>query len=92
MSKYTKGPWRGGKECVNAPDGRLLATVHFKGISRGDTIPPEEGWANSQLMATAPELLEALASLHRAMQPFNNPNGKLMKSIQELVERAGGAV
>lgn len=60
--KHTPGPFRGGKEAINDAEGRLLATVHFKGVSDTD-ISVEEGHANSHLFAAAPDLYEALKAL-----------------------------
>lgn len=56
MSKHTPGPWNAGSRAVVADDSTLICLLSgYKdaGVSR----------ANAQLIAAAPELLEALRTL-----------------------------
>lgn len=61
MNKYTPGPWRyvgfGGTH-VLARNGRCIADA-----PQPNGMDPEEGFANARLIASAPELLEALEAL-----------------------------
>ena len=61
--KHTKGPWTGGYECINSPDGRLIANVWYSSDynkrNESSNFSVDEGKANSRLIASAPELLEA---------------------------------
>ncbi len=57
MMKHTPGPWalHEGKTAVNGADGRLVASCGF--------LPYRNKWdseANARLIASAPDLLEAL--------------------------------
>lgn len=65
MSKHTKGPWsvtythgKGYPGQIEADNGTLITT--WGGICRKSTA---EGQANAELMAAAPDLLEALEDL-----------------------------
>lgn len=62
MSKHTPGPWRTHGSYIYAPDGAILAVVHNPGARLSDypLVP------NRDLIAAAPELLEAL----KAVAPY----------------------
>lgn len=67
MSKHTKGPWsvtythgKGYPGQIEADNGTLITT--WGGICRKSTA---EGQANAELMAAAPDLLEALIEERR---------------------------
>lgn len=63
MSEHTKGPWRVGRL-----EGRLCVTLGPPTgsiIARVDQIPPH-AWANAQLIAAAPDLLEAAIAIQAA--------------------------
>jgi len=75
MSKHTKGPWKNfsqgrDKEIVCCQDERvagmlLVATVETLENHHGDEfIKEDEMHANAQLIAAAPDLLEALEILN----------------------------
>lgn len=92
MSKHTRGPWTGGKECINAPDGRLVAQVNFQKRDSLELISKEEREANSYLLAAAPELLEALKSAMRSMRgEVSAPsNSKSLKLARAAIAKAEG--
>ena len=58
---------------VVGPGGELVATVypHPAGTGRGLPRPAAEPVANARLIASAPDLRDALATLLRAFQPAN---------------------
>lgn len=56
MNKYTPGPW------IRDPDDKLRVTTQEL-LNAGDHIATVETYADSRLIAAAPELLEALEEL-----------------------------
>lgn len=56
---HTPGPWAVDGSCIYAPDGAILAQVHNPGATQNDypLLP------NRNLMAAAPDLLEACRAL-----------------------------
>ena len=69
MSKHTPGPWHAREwNChakttvgIGAPDGRgFLAIAECSGMGHHPDISSEQEDANAQLIAAAPDLLEAL--------------------------------
>lgn len=62
MGKHTPGPWivRGNSICVDETDDRLAMHVKIHGGNRDDNK------ANARLIASAPDLLAALASMVEA--------------------------
>lgn len=73
MTKWTKGPWIVGKSqdndihCVDAKNdkGHTIELCEVWGTER-DTQETKESMANARLMASAPDLYEALAELDEA--------------------------
>lgn len=63
MSEHTKGPWSvrprptKGPASIEAPTGRICT---FREVNTQAAIYNEEAWANARLIATAPEMLDAL--------------------------------
>ena len=60
MSKYTKGPWA---VYVNAPSDIVIRKMSKDGYELCSIASVSSGHANARLIATAPELLEALKVL-----------------------------
>ena len=70
-TKYTPGPWeieqrRGRRICIHAETWGHLAEVYQTPSTK------EEGLANANLIAAAPELYEALKACHLQMLQSNN--------------------
>lgn len=81
QTKHTPGPWKPmysedlNIHWVQAKMGSFgLNVANMNGGKMGDTISFDEAKANANLIAAAPELLEALISLHKA-----NRNGKAQR-------------
>lgn len=63
MSKHTAGPWkRSGKYVVRGPDNKIIVVIRSNQQYRDDA----EDQANTALIASALELLDALQRLLRA--------------------------
>ena len=70
MSKHTPGPWTANKPTqsngrAEVHAGPMLVAQAFNWLL--DAEGDEQCWADARLIATAPELLEALKSAERAM-------------------------
>ena len=65
MSKHTPGPWEANGVIVTAGRESFRALFDCKPISM--TLSAEECEANAQLIAAAPELLEACIKAHDAL-------------------------
>lgn len=76
MNEHTAGPWEVSLENGELPEG--YATINGQGwwqlagvVVEVGGQKNEEGFANARLIAAAPELLEALRSLHAAMACYD---------------------
>ena len=57
MINYTKGEWEQGGQVIYKADGRpIIATVNYIGME-------DEGKANAQLIAAAPDMYEVLKDI-----------------------------
>ena len=71
MTDYTKGPWgvfnHNGTICIDnrGGDGRRPCIVDWPGFD-GNEMSRKENEANAQLIAAAPDLLEALLAVEMA--------------------------
>lgn len=61
MSKHTPGPWHRSGARVESDDGALIAGVYDG--SKSNDYSRETEIANANLIATSPELLEALEAV-----------------------------
>jgi hypothetical protein len=90
--KHTKGPWDAGLDHVWDEKGRLIAHIQFSSNPTEREFSVEEGHANTQLIATAPEMLDALLKL--VSQPSHTFNsGDLLKFqayAREIIDKAIG--
>ena len=90
MSEYTEGPWKteilGGYKWIYASETPGQIGICKLPIPEGDLA---EHKANAQLIATAPELLEALEIAREAMtnKYYNKPK-RDMKEEYKIVEQA----
>lgn len=91
MNKHTAGPWStafGYRPQINSADGRCVAWAE----TLGDISHTSEEHANAQLIASAPELLEALKDLmamrHKCMIP-NDGNWWDEKAIKAINKAEG---
>lgn len=85
MSKHTQGPWSGGKECINAPNGRLIAEVMFYNSPDRKEMTNEEFEANSNLLAAAPDMLNALLRCVSALRANGAPNCEAVKEANNII-------
>lgn len=82
MSKHTPGPWvavRWSDDEVEAYGWSFSAGGHLLPLSDLETDNPDECEANARLIASAPELLEALRMwqhLHEAAAGYEGKYGK----------------
>jgi hypothetical protein len=75
MSKHTPAPWnmsrRGNySHQINGDKWDALATVSTRMF--GDDVDDVEGMANARLIASAPELLEALKELYAVVKEYED--------------------
>ena len=72
MSKHTKGPWKYSNGTVIDGNGHVLR-VNGVGLPCGflSDQEREEVFANTKLIAAAPELLEALIDCRRTLEIAN---------------------
>lgn len=95
MSKHTPGPWRIRTEKV--PNGYrtnievdclLIATCNGSTNAMWDFVPgAREGLANAQLIAAAPDLLDALLEVDATIQT-NDVDKYSLEPLRELVKAA----
>lgn len=103
MSKHTPGPWLREGKLVYAlhhngdyKDGKPFLVNRFSTsiqayISQGGTI--EEAEANTNLIAAAPDLLEALQNLVMQEEAFTSESGiPLEDPIRQAVKKAKAAI
>ena len=96
MTKHSRGPWTGGRECINAPDGRLIAEVLFYNAEGRDPMTHAEFVANSKLIAAAPDMLDALKSakqiIHQAHHygPIETCDQGVCINITPAINKAEG--
>ena len=62
-SKHTKGPWVVYDDSNEGKTNRLEIAARGKTVARIYHSVPEEDWPNARLIATAPDLLEALQTM-----------------------------
>lgn len=90
MNKHTQGIWK-GRETIKDALGRVIAVVHYSAFDSKNGIPLAEGYANSQLIRTAPELLQAADELIS----LNNDAGptewkQALQALAHAVAKADG--
>ena len=86
MSEHTKGPWCREHSLLRAPNGLYVADVIAV-----DTESETE--ANANLIAAAPEILEALEALSEAVEGFCwcyacSPNGESNSDMCKIARAA----
>ena len=90
MSKHTKGPWTGGMECINAPDGRLIAEVVFYNEPDRSVMTHEIFVANSNLIAAAPEMFDVLKRLFTSISKDPRTDFRDIETLQKVIAKAEG--
>jgi len=90
MSKHTKGPWESrGKYIYTTGDiAKLIAEAPV--YSDMYTATTEERNCNVNLIAAAPEMLEALRMVSLHMDRFQDCSIETMEIINNLLARIGG--
>jgi hypothetical protein len=95
-TKYTPGPWyfrpeEPSVEAEHTEHEGFFATVAKCGDSR--TLPPTQMHANARLIASAPELAEALRQILEAHDLFTTEGGfltnKLAQETRAALRKAG---
>ena len=86
--RHTKGPWKNFDTYVGFDDGRLIAScIQMKQKNLIKTAEMyEEAKANAQLIAAAPEMLEALENVLTYIHDDSFSTKDLETVIQTLVE------
>lgn len=85
MSKHTAGPWSTGfgyRPQINSADGRCVAWAE----TLGDISHTSEEHANAQLIASAPELLEACKSAFIVLFGYSGTAYQEEPLYQKMVE------
>ena len=94
MSKHTPGPWSVGSnsghiETANA--WRMSIAICYNKDSKADGVSKEEFKANAQLIAAAPELLEALKEARSILATAEDVSEHLsIKKIDAAIAKATG--
>jgi len=91
---YTKGPWKADRVFVNnAPDRIIVRVNKWKGETIADCgILSECNPDNAQLIAAAPELLEALehlANSFKAICEDYDLNGNYVEALRAIDKAKG---
>ncbi len=97
MNKHTPGPWDFPKEqsairyTVNDMHNRHVAMVSCYCAKQGDEV---ENLANAQLIAAAPDMLEALKSLvsftERTTEGWTEADLEILDQAQTAIAKATG--
>ena len=83
MSKHTPGPWVTNGTAVNA--SRIRITQQWLGV-----LSKEELDANANLIAAAPDLLEALKAVYATWLPEGNVGSGLGLQVVNAIAKAEG--
>lgn len=98
MSKHTNGPWCAAiDECATVRDSQdnQLAMVTYLFTKTGGRRSRDEVSANARLIATAPELLEALEAMlevHGVTQAYAEKHIEIPQSWVEVSDLARAAI
>lgn len=92
MSKHTKGPWEvidhNGPQSIYGPDGERVARLGF--MDAGEGGRPRQN-ANASLIASAPDLLEALEGLLKAIgEHATGSFGEAEDKARDAIKRSKG--
>jgi hypothetical protein len=93
MSKYTKGPWEPRRHLVNKYDRKFDAWIP---VARTWGETQEEANANANLIAAAPDMLEALKSFRDYLKSkavitptgYHKERQKILDKIEESIAKA----
>ena len=88
MSKHTPGPWA---IYVNAPSDIVIRKMSKDGYELCSIARVSSGYANTRLIAAAPELLEALTDCVEHMH-WTQPQGEAAwKKAKAVIAKATGS-
>ena len=102
-TKHTPGPWIYGPETwpdctrIDSEGGRVIAAVRTREITSWEKSHPIYSWsyegaANACLIAAAPELLEALSGLLKAVERGVLPeSGSAQDAARAAIAKATGS-
>ena len=80
MNKHTPGPWGNSDNLVICRGLNFIAHAHY---------PTDEGDANTRLIAAAPDLLDALSDLFKAIEEDWNVTLYLAKAEKAIAKAIG---
>jgi hypothetical protein len=95
--KHTPAPWKIEKRSLTAinTENKHIAMVNYSYRGLESDVIGEEHEANARLIASAPELLEALNHCAEAMESIDYDEdsriGRAIKQAYEAIAKAGGA-
>lgn len=88
---YTKGPWKwqAEDECLVGPD-QIVMFQDEEGRKTFAQYPDGTTQANANLIAAAPELLEALKELYNAIDSCVDLTPEVMQKCSKALNKAKG--
>ena len=89
--KHTKGPWMikhdgDAIQIGQIKSGRFIAMA----LPCESDVATEEDYANAQLIAAAPELLEACDKVLSMLDPSNRREDKMWNILYDAIDKAQG--
>ena len=89
MTGFTKGPWKLNSDAliVRANGIAMSIAIAYDKISASDGVSRDEMKANARLIASAPELLEALQAM---LKPGDGPRSSDWYAAKAAVKKAIG--
>jgi hypothetical protein len=93
--KHTQGEWllHENLRSINSENNIPIANVWYNNIANvwyknTTMVTEEEGLANAKLIASAPDLLEALIEAKKALNNYSTTNGVVLGKIINAITKA----
>ncbi len=91
MSKYTKGPWKCGEDAgIWAGKLKICTLSYFQDKNNPLHVCVFKTEANARLIASAPELLEALKELYEAVDSCVELTPEILNIAKQAIAKAEG--